>query len=119
MIVESAGTDVAAPGAPADPRMVALAAEKGLKLGRHHARPVDEALLAASSRIWVMEARHRHLLLDRWSERPERVALLHPDAEDVPDPYFGSKAGVRDIFEALDLYCCKLAAALSAERSVS
>ncbi|MEO1080711.1 MAG: low molecular weight phosphotyrosine protein phosphatase [Pseudomonadota bacterium] len=107
--VGSAGTEVAASGAAADPRMVALAAQHEINLRRHRSRAVDEAMLANADLILGMEQVHLDAVLVRSPELADRCELFDYAAHAIADPYYGSKAEVRETFERI--------AALSQERA--
>jgi protein-tyrosine phosphatase len=102
--VISAGTAVGAPGAPADPRMIAIAAESGLRLRGHRAQPLTPALLEAATAVYAMEAEHLEASDALVPEATAERALFDPAGEPVDDPYFGDKAGVRAAFERLALH---------------
>ena len=99
--VASAGTAVATPGARPDPRMVALAMEIGVRVGRDRARPLAPALLQSSDRIWVMEPDHARAVREADPGAAERTELLDPGGDAVPDPFFSDPAGIRAVFERL------------------
>lgn len=103
--VRSRGTAVAAPGAPADPRVRSLLAEVGVKMGRGSARQVKVEDLAWADLILVMEPQHRAVLEGLASAvAVECLAdYLGPNAPaEIADPYFGSRAAIRDCQEQLD-----------------
>ena len=111
----SAGTGVGAPGARADPRMQELARHRGVRLSRHRAREVSDALMAASGIVYVMEEAHLDAVLQRWPDRAADCSLLDAQGGPIADPYFGSKAAVRAAFETIDRACARRAAELAAE----
>lgn len=99
--VSSAGTAVAAPGARPDPRMVALAREVGVRLGRVRARRLAPAMLQESDLIWVMEPVHAQAVVKVEATAGERTELLDPEGGLVPDPFFSDPAGIRAVFDRL------------------
>ncbi|MEL7044658.1 MAG: low molecular weight protein-tyrosine-phosphatase [Pseudomonadota bacterium] len=99
--VGSAGTEVAASGAAADPRMVTLAAQHGINLRRHRSRAVDEAMLANADLILGMEQVHLDAVIARSPEFSERLELFDYAGHAIADPYYGSKAEVRETFERI------------------
>lgn len=105
----SAGTEVSVPGQPPDPRMVSIGAEQGVNLRRNGSSGLNEALLASAVSIWVMEERHAQQVIRQFPALSDRVALLDPSGMEVSDPYFGDKAGVREVFERLDELCAQRA----------
>ncbi len=112
VLVHSAGTGVAASGAPADPRMVALAAQRGVALRRHRSRAVDKDLLTSVDLILGMEQVHLDAVIDLAPEYAEICELLDGNGTPIADPYFGSRADVREAFERIDVLCQKRAAEL-------
>ena len=99
--VRSAGTQVGSPGRRPDPRMIDIAAAEGVSLRGIRATPVTASTLAQADRIWVMERRHIDDLADAFEGIASRCELIDPAGDEVPDPYFGSKADVRAVFERL------------------
>ena len=111
--VSSAGTEVAVSGARADPRMVTLAAQRGVDLRRHRSRGLDNAQLVSADLILGMEQIHLDAVLSRFPEHAEACGLLDADGRGVADPYFGSKDNVREAFERIDKLCRGRAAELT------
>jgi protein-tyrosine phosphatase len=110
--VSSAGTDVAAPGRKPDPRVVAILQEMGVSARGIRARPISARAVDAASDIFVMEHKHREVLVERFVDAAPRLFLLDPRGEDIADPYFGNKAGVRSTVEYIDALTRELATAL-------
>ncbi|MFK7829072.1 MAG: low molecular weight phosphotyrosine protein phosphatase [Congregibacter sp.] len=100
--VRSAGTSVASPGMPPDPRVVAYAASKGLKFRRKGASRVSDSLMANADFVWVMEDVHRGSILENYPGYADVVSLFDPSGEAVPDPYFRSQADVESTMERLE-----------------
>jgi protein-tyrosine phosphatase len=100
--VTSAGTAVAAPGAPPDPRMVVLAGESGVRFRRVRARPLTVDLLVESDLVWVMEPDHAQAVGRIDSSAAARTDLFDPQGDAVPDPFYSDPAGVRAVFERLE-----------------
>jgi len=109
----SAGTSVGSPGAPADPRMQELARHRAVRLSRHRAREVSDAVMASSDIVYVMEDVHLDAVVQRWPDRAADCRLLDAQGGGIADPYFGSKAAVRAAFEAIDRACARRAAELA------
>ena len=74
-------------GAPATPNALAAAAEVGLDLREHRARPVTREMVEASDRIYVMTQPLAEALAQLGEGLSGRVALLDAAGEDIPDPY--------------------------------
>lgn len=73
-IVESAGT-LGLSGVPATEEAVAVAAEKGIDISGHRARPAGVRLVEDADLILVMEPSHKEWLL---RVSPEAGAKIHP-----------------------------------------
>lgn len=97
MSIDSAGTLDHHAGRPADARSIALAAEFGLDLGGHRARPVRAEDFREVELIVAMDRRN---IADLRSIAPVpswgRIRLLMSFAGqtqgEVPDPYYGGRA---------------------------
>lgn len=100
--VVSAGTHVASPGRKPDPRVIAIAAENEVRVGRIRARQITRRIAINSQNIWVMEDSHRRALLQEYPELEDRIELLDPSGTDIPDPYFANKASVRRTYERIN-----------------
>lgn len=111
--VQSAGTDVGAPGRKPDPRVVAILKEMGMTARGIRAQPLTEKLLAGADDVFVMEEVHRDAVKARFPAAAARVRLLDPQGVDIADPYFGNKAGVRSAVEYIDQLTSELARELN------
>lgn len=101
--VLSAGTAVGAPGAHPDPRMRSLAAEVGVPMRGMRAQPLTPALLESATVVYGMESAHLIAVEGVLPGYTGEVLLLDPEHIPIDDPYFGNKAGVRQVFERLAL----------------
>ena len=99
--VTSAGTAVGAPGAAPDPRIVSIAAEGGLAMKRLSATAVTADAIAGATVVYVMEPAHREAIEHLLQEAGTACELLDPEGAPIADPYFGTKADVRAVFERL------------------
>lgn len=102
--VTSAGTGGWHVGDPADPRAAQSLADNGYPT-EHVAAQVDDNHLDADLLV-ALDSGHARALR-RMVGDPERVRLLRsfdPDAdgEDVPDPYYGDKAGFDRVVEMVE-----------------
>lgn len=113
--VKSTGTDVAAPGRRPDPRVLSVLDEMGVRSGGMRAKASTEPRIDAADVIFVMEERHRQALCDRFPGAATRVELLDPSGRDIPDPYYGNKAGVRSAVEHIAEVTLSRAQAFAAE----
>lgn len=100
--VRSAGTQVGAPGRRPDPRVISILDEMGVKSSGMRAKAASQALMDEAALVLVMESCHREALCDRFPDAAERIELLDTSGLDIPDPYFGNKAGVRMTVEQID-----------------
>lgn len=80
----SAGVAAAA-GMPLSRGAAEALKKRGLSLRDHRARRVDETMLQAARRVYVMERAHRDALVSRFPAFAAKIALLKEGA-DVPDP---------------------------------
>jgi protein-tyrosine-phosphatase len=85
--------------------MVALAKERGLRLRGHRSQPVSDTLLRGVEQVFAMERQHLDALAELCPAYDGYRALIDPLGEEIPDPYFGSRADVLDTFERLEEVC--------------
>jgi len=83
---ESAGLD-ALDEAPATPHALAVAAEAGADLGAHRARQATREMVERADCVYVMTRSQAEALTRMGSAGGDRVTLLDPAGEDIPDPY--------------------------------
>lgn len=100
--VRSAGTQVGAPGRRPDPRVTSMLDDMGVKSSGMRAKAASQTLVDEAALVLVMENSHRQALCERFPDAADRIELLDPSGQDIPDPYFGSKAGVRMAVEQID-----------------
>lgn len=120
--VQSAGTRTGRQGRRPDPRIVKLAADAGFSLGGIRTRKLTLNMLHQSDYVLVMEYRHlddvaRLIGAEADSDRnesdstavPEKVKLLGSflplqgkETVEIPDPYFGDRQGLLDVYQLLD-----------------
>lgn len=106
--VSSAGTRAAMSGRRPDQRAQKVARAAGINLGRIRASKVTERDFERSDYIFAMDranlrdlrslcpAQHRHKISLLLSQ------LASSKLDDVPDPYYGSAEGFRDVFLLID-----------------
>jgi protein-tyrosine phosphatase len=124
--VDSAGTGGWHVGKPADPRMRAAAARRGIHLPSR-ARQLEEADLERFDHILTMDADNLAAVrtLARRSARPgvpgaasnaTITPLVHHcrrlTSEEVPDPYYGGEEGFERVLDLLEDACAGLLATL-------
>ncbi|PLW81544.1 low molecular weight phosphotyrosine protein phosphatase [Kineobactrum sediminis] len=108
--VRSAGTRVGQRGRRPDPRVVKVAGEAGVSLGRIRAAPLVPDMLANSDYVLVMDRGHLSDITVLMGDAPvpESVRLLgeYVSAEtaeaDIADPYFGHLEGFVEVFSQID-----------------
>ena len=93
---ESAGL-YALDEAPATPLALEVAAEAGVDLSLHRARSVTRDMVEGAERIYVMTRSQFAALAHMGAELGDRVALLDPAGQDIPDPYGGDEAVYRRV----------------------
>lgn len=88
---------------PADAMALQLMHERGLDLGAHRGRQLDEALLRSNDLILVMEKRHQEWIESQWPHARGRVYRWgHWSNFDVPDPYRKDDAAFREALALID-----------------
>lgn len=112
--VSSAGTRASSPGARPDQRAAKVAAEAGVNLGRIRASRVTDKMLQRSDLVIAMDLSNLHYLQEVCPpDHLYKLSLLlsylpeHVSA-DVPDPYYGSAAGFKDVFQLIEVAVCSL-----------
>ena len=124
--IDSCGTGGWHAGERADPRMRSTAAEHGIELPSF-ARKVQLQDFAEFDYILAMDESNHQDLLDLQVQVPNGKAQLfkmrHFDTQgkdtDVPDPYYGGRAGFERVYEMLDRSCKGLLDHIQAELEVS
>jgi protein-tyrosine phosphatase len=110
--IDSAGTSGYHEGDSPDPRTVAVASRRGVRL-EHSARQMRESDLGRFEYILVMDAANL-AKVERLAEqaRPDAEIMLlrsfDPEAGhdlEVPDPYFGGASGFEDVHEMVERAC--------------
>ena len=96
VIFESAGL-YALDGAPATPHSLVVAAEEGVDLVAHRARPITAEMIERADRVYVMTRVQLDGLARLGAGVGERAALLDPSGEDIPDPYGGDLDAYRRV----------------------
>ncbi len=84
--VESAGT-ACLHGSPPTPEAESVAAERGMDISSHRARPLTPSLVELADEIYVMTRAQRDSILEFAPEARDRVRLLDRRGAEIPDPY--------------------------------
>lgn len=117
--VSSAGTRASMAGSKPDQRAQKVAAAAGVKLGRIRASKVSERDLLRSDYIFAMDrANLRDLQAVCPARHAHKISLLlshlaTSDVDEVPDPYYGSVEGFKNVFLLIDAAVASLVAQLS------
>ena len=105
--VLSAGLNAVA-GKAADPRAVKVAEEFGIFLGKHRAQELSDEMVEQADVIFAMDYENEAQLLARYPQASPKVFMLGSYAEnsgrqiEIPDPYRGDEAEVRDCYRMLE-----------------
>jgi tRNA threonylcarbamoyl adenosine modification protein (Sua5/YciO/YrdC/YwlC family) len=83
--VMSAGV-AAGSNSGASPQAIEVMDERGLDLGDHCSRPLDDAVMNVADLVLTMTRGHRAAILAAWPEMHDRVFTLRRDGGDVSDP---------------------------------
>ncbi len=117
--VSSAGTCVN-PGSGADARAMELSREFGVSLEGHQAQSLTASLVEGNDLILVMDYRNEAEVLCRYPDAISKVFMVKSLGEqnqsrsvEIPDPYSGTMADVRQCFETLKSQTEGLALTLS------
>lgn len=106
--IDSAGTGDWHVGKPADPRAIAAARSRGVKIGGS-ARQVDPGDFDRFDLILAMDRSNQADLLALEGAEPVKVRLFREMAGegklDVPDPYYGGEDGFDEVLDILERGC--------------
>jgi protein-tyrosine-phosphatase len=107
IVVESAGTHPLE-GAPASPESIDTAAENGVDLRGHAARPVNSRLVGRADLILTMEPSHEDRILSLFREAQGKTHLIttfgdpEGEADGVPDPIGLGPDFYRETFQRIE-----------------
>jgi len=106
-IVDSAGTAAYHVGNPPDPRSIAVAKQKGIDLSGYRARKFTKEDFKNFDHIYVMDqSNYKDVIgLAETHAEQEKVSLLLPNEQEVPDPYYGGQEGFEYCYFLLDNAC--------------
>jgi len=113
-LVDSAGTAAYHVGNPPDPRSIAVAHKNGIDISHYRARKFVAEDFKIFSHIYVMDHSNYEnvIALAETKEEEEKVRLVLPSKEEVPDPYYGGTKGFDHCFSLLDEACNQIAITL-------
>lgn len=116
--VDSAGTGGWHVGRPADARMAAAAARRGISL-RSRARQLSAADLCRFDHILTMDADNLREVRRMAARHPASASIEpmmryaeHTGVLEVPDPYYGGEAGFEEVLDLLEEACSGLLQAM-------
>jgi len=98
--VESAGVGAIA-GAPATEEAREALQRLGVQLGPHASRPISREQIDRAEAIYTMTAAQAAAVREMAPDTAERVFLLDPQGDDIPDPVGGSQAVYDDTAQRL------------------
>lgn len=88
---------------PADPLALRLMQERGLDLGAHRGRQLEESLFLGCDLLLVMEQMHKRWIEAHWPQARGKVFRWgHWSDFDVPDPFRRDESVFRDSLVLLD-----------------
>ena len=93
-VVRSAGL-AAARGQRATPDAAEAVRDRGATLEKHASRPATPEMVSQADLILTMTHDHRDALLAELPDSADRIRLLDPDGEDIPDPIGMDRATYR------------------------
>ncbi len=105
-----------------DPKMVQWLSEQDIRFQRHVVRPIDSGLVEWADRILVMEHVHAEILLQRYPDSAEKIALLgsyippgDPPSE-IADPFGMSAFHYRTAISQITLAVKNLVQTIASEQ---
>ena len=102
-VVISAGI-AAAPGMPASQNSIEALRPFGIDLSAHESQMASPDLLELADHIYTMTAGHREAILRHFPHLSDRVELLSPTGESVPDPIGGPQSEYNACRDAIGDY---------------
>lgn len=102
ILAMSAG--ISAGGGPASPLAITVLGEMGLDLKNHESCAISEKEIESADLILAMTRNHLQAIISRWPTAAKKALLLHPDGEDVSDPYGGPVSMYRDSAQKISSY---------------
>jgi len=108
--VDSAGTAAYHVGNPPDPRSTEIAKQKGIDISQYRARKFTKEDFTKFDQIFVMDQSNFEdvIRLAETKAEQDKVSLILPFEQEVPDPYYGGKEGFEYCYSLLDKACDKI-----------
>ena len=103
-VVDSAGTAAYHVGNPPDPRSIAVAKQNGIPISQFRARKFTREDFKNFSHIYAMDqSNYENVIgLAETKAEQEKVSLLFPNEEEVPDPYYGGDTGFQLVADLIE-----------------
>lgn len=110
--VDSAGTAAYHVGNPPDPRSTEIAKQKGIDISQYRARKFTKEDFTKFDQIFVMDQSNFEdvIRLAETKAEQDKVSLILPFEQEVPDPYYGGKEGFEYCYSLLDKACDQIIA---------
>ena len=105
--VDSAGTAAYHVGNPPDPRSTEIAKQKGIDISQYRARKFTKEDFTKFDQIFVMDQSNFEdvIRLAETKAEQDKVSLILPFEQELPDPYYGGKEGFEYCYSLLDKAC--------------
>ena len=115
IIVDSAGTAGYHIGNSPDPRSIQIGKQNGIKISQYLARKFTKEDFKNFNHIYVMDKSNYAdvLTLTNSQEDKEKVSLIHPYDQEIPDPYHGNFEAFEECYLLLDYSCEQIVKDLS------
>ncbi len=115
IIVDSAGTAGYHIGNSPDPRSILIGEQNGINISHYLARKFTKKDFNNFSHIYVMDKSNYAdvLTLTNSQEDKEKVNLIHPFDQEIPDPYYGNYEAFDKCYLLLNYSCEQIVKDLS------
>ncbi len=107
--IDSAGTSGYHQGAPPDKRSIAIAKENGIDISGQKCRTIQKSDFEYFDRIYVMDDsnfENVNAMIENPNHKAKVKLILEEDpnaaSKEVPDPYYGSEADFREVFDMIE-----------------
>ena len=107
IIIDSAGTSGYHIDNSPDPRSIEIGKKNGIDISLYKARKFTKEDFKKFSHIYVMDKSNYAdvLALTNSQEDKEKINLIHPFDEEIPDPYYGNYEAFDECYLLLDYSC--------------
>lgn len=73
----------------------------GIDIGSHTTRDLVSVMQSEPDAVYVMTLAHREHVRHAYPDLADRVSLLDPDGDDIPDPYGGDRTSYEIVRELI------------------